>query len=109
MRKLTTGYYRPTKIFKSIPEHIAVMFEDDQTLVALFGASDDPANLADTMECAELFASAPEKVAALKEIESMCDSLMGEWESVLPPYLPEDMMGLFNIREAARTALNPNN
>lgn len=42
---------------------------------------------------------------ALEEVESLCDSEMGDWNCVLPPYIPEEMMGLFNIREAARTAL----
>lgn len=65
-RKLTTGYYTPTESFKSISEHIAVMFEDNQTLVAIVGASDnDPENLAETHEYAELFAAAPETLQKL--------------------------------------------
>ena len=68
-RKLTVGYYRPTESFKSIPEHIAVMFEDDQTLVAIVGASDDnPDNLAETNRYAELFASAPEQADIIREL-----------------------------------------
>lgn len=43
--------------------------------------------------------------SALEEIESLCDSQMGEWCAVMPKYLPDEMMGLFDIREAARTAL----
>lgn len=64
--KLTTGFYRPTDSFKSIPEHIAVMFEDTQTLVAIVGAADDdPDNLTETNEYAELFAAAPETLQKL--------------------------------------------
>lgn len=49
-RKLTTGFYVPTESFKSMPEHIAVMFEDNQTLVAICGAADDPENLSESIE-----------------------------------------------------------
>ena len=76
MKKLTTGFYTPTESFKSIPLHIAVMFEDDCTLVAVVGAADDDAgNLEETNRYAELFAKAPEleaqNVAQAAEIEKL--------------------------------------
>lgn len=56
-------------------------------------------------ELAALRARVAELEHALKEVESLCDSEMGDWDCVLPPYIPDEMMGLFNIREAVRTAL----
>ncbi len=65
-RKLTTGFYRPTESYKSIPEHIAVCFEDDLTLVAVVGASDDdPDHVTESNEYAALFAAAPETLQKL--------------------------------------------
>ena len=67
LRKMTTGFYKPTESFRSIPEHVAVMFEDDCTLVAVVGASDDdPSNLVETHRYAEFFATAPETIADLR-------------------------------------------
>ena len=68
-RPLDTGFYVPTDNFKSIPEHIAVMFKDDLTLVAVLGASDDdPENLSETRKYANLFMLSPELLAALKPL-----------------------------------------
>jgi hypothetical protein len=64
MRKMTTGFYVPTESFKSIPEHVAVMFEDDQTLVSIYGASDDPEHLAESIEYARKFAAVDDLLAA---------------------------------------------
>lgn len=70
-RSLTTGYYTrtPTPTFASIPEHIAVMDADDNTLVALVGsAQDTPENLAESKEAALLFSVAPRLLEALMQI-----------------------------------------
>lgn len=42
---------------------------------------------------------------ALSEIETQCDNGMGEWCSVIPPYLPDDMEVLYDIRENVRALL----
>ena len=78
-KTLVTGYYRPTESFKSIEEHIAVCFEN-MNLVAIVGPSDDdPDNLKETMEYAELFAQAPltrERLSnAQATIERLADAL----------------------------------
>ena len=66
-RKLTTGFYVPTESFKSIPKHIAVMFEDDRTLVAICGAADDdPENVLENMCQARKFAAVDDLLEALK-------------------------------------------
>ena len=68
-RKLDVGTYTPTPAFKSIPEHVAVKFADDDYLVALVGpALDDPKNLEQTLETARLFAAAPELLAACQYV-----------------------------------------
>jgi hypothetical protein len=65
-RKLTTGFYHPTESYKSIPEHIAVCFEDDLTLVAVIGASDDDTDhVLESHQYAQLFAAAPETLQKL--------------------------------------------
>ena len=98
-RKMTTGFYRPTQSFQSIPEHIAVMFEDDQTLVALIGASDDdPDNLAETNRLAELFASAPETLAAqaarIAELELTLTNTLAELQNVASSGDPNVTLGV---------------
>jgi len=105
-RKLTTGFYVPTDSYKSIPEHVAIMFEDDHTLVGVFGASDDdPKNLQETNEYARLFATSPELLKTLIEIEERCEEKMGEWSSVSFAYLPDDMVTLYEVMHAARDAI----
>jgi hypothetical protein len=75
-RKMTIGFYHPTESFKSIPEHIAVMWEDDQTLVAIVGASDDdPDHVTESQEYAELFAAAPETLQKLSHALAQIASL----------------------------------
>jgi septal ring factor EnvC (AmiA/AmiB activator) len=65
-RKLTTGFYRPTESFRFIPEHIAVCFEDDLTLVAVLGSShDDTDHVLESHQYAQLFAAAPETLQKL--------------------------------------------
>jgi len=68
-RKLTTGFYKPTRKFKAIYEHIAVMDADNNTLVAVVGPSQDVAtNLLETVEISRLFAAAPDLLAALEAL-----------------------------------------
>lgn len=70
MKRMTTGFYIPTENFKSIPEHIAVMNEDDQGLIALVGAADEaPEVVQESMECARLFAKAPELLEELNNLQ----------------------------------------
>ena len=101
IRKMTTGTYRPTESFKSIPEHIAVMFEDNQILVALVGASDDdPDNLAETKEIAELFASAPAMLARLSALEAAGEGLIRRMQEEFHHFSDEDKSALAAWREA---------
>jgi hypothetical protein len=57
---LTRGYYRPTDRFRQIEEHVAVMRESDQSLVAVCGPTGDPASEADAL----LYAAAPSLLEA---------------------------------------------
>ena len=86
-RKLTIGFYTPTENFKSIPEHIAVMYEDNQGLVALVGASDEtPEVVKESLETARLFAASPKMIEALKNIKTTADNAQGEWLPVQLAY-----------------------
>ena len=107
-QKLTVAFYRPTESFRSIPEHIAVAFESDMTLVAcLIGASDDtPENLAETNRYAHLFASAPalqkeneRLVGVLESIDGLVQEAMGEWYAISSLYLPIQLLELGRMRD----------
>ena len=64
--KLTTGFYVPTPSFQSIPEHFAVMYEDNHGLVALCGpVDDDPEKNKDSMAYAKKFAAVDDLIKAL--------------------------------------------
>jgi hypothetical protein len=65
-RPLATGTFKTTDAFRSAPAHIAVMFEDDCTLVAVTGYADDPKNVRESIDYARLFAAAPELLSALQ-------------------------------------------
>lgn len=68
-KPLAVGTYKTTETFKQIDEHIAVMFDDDQTLVAVVGAKDElPAIVAESLVYAHLFAAAPKMQEALRKI-----------------------------------------
>lgn len=89
-RKLTTGFYRPTDSFRSISEHVAVCFEDDLTLVAIVGASDDDTDhVLESHQYAQLFAAAPETLKKLSnalarnaELETSNKRLQGFYDDV---------------------------
>lgn len=65
-RKLAIGLYKPTKKFREASSHIAVMFNDDCTLVAITGYADDEKNVNESIDYARLFAAAPELLKACK-------------------------------------------
>jgi hypothetical protein len=68
MKNLVVGYYVPSESFKSIHEHIAVMEDDTQELIAVVGASaDKPANLVETKATARLFSAAPDLLRCLED------------------------------------------
>lgn len=62
-RRLTTGYYWPTKEFRAISEHVAVMDADTQLLVATTGRAFDRESEAD----ARLFAEADNLLQLLRD------------------------------------------
>ena len=91
-RKLTTGFYRPTESFKLIQEHIAVCFEDDLTLVAVVGASnDDPDHVTETNEYAALFASAPDTLQKLSHALARIAELTEETDRANLRIIAKDM------------------
>ena len=52
-----------------------------------------------------LHQAAGDLLEALEAIEEMVDDQMGEWAGVQPPYFPQHLLGIWNIREAARAAV----
>lgn len=70
-RPLSTGTYKTTDTFKSIPEHVAVMFDDDCTLVAVTGALDDEKNVQESKDYAELFSVAPQMAQELEKVVTL--------------------------------------
>ena len=107
MRKLTTGFYVPTESFKNIPEHIAVMFEDNQTLVAICGAvDDDPEHITESIEYARKFAAVDDLLAALKNAR-IALTFYRNWmktHNCDPDYSTEYPFGI-EAEEAARAAI----
>lgn len=67
-RPLTVGTYKATASFQSAPSHVAVMFDDDCTLVAVTGYADDPENVQESYDYARLFAFAPDMLRELRHM-----------------------------------------
>ena len=74
-RPLTVGTYKTSKAFAAAPVHIAVMFDDDHTLVACTGYADDPVNVQESFAYAHLFANAP---ALLEALDRAADAITNE-------------------------------
>ena len=96
-RPLTIGTYKPSKSFLSAPKHIAVMFEDDATLVAVTGYADDPENVQESIAYAKLFAHAPAMLEKLQDAANALSNAQGEWSSVDAAYAPEWTHELKNV------------
>lgn len=76
-RPLTFGVYETTPAFQAIPKHSCVCYADDRGLVAVTGPADDP----ESQRLSELFAAAPELLAAckllIKQYDESGDFVMG--------------------------------
>lgn len=83
-----TGTYKPTPAFNSAPEHIAVCFDDDSTLVAVTGYADDPENVAESIAYARLFAAAPELLDLLEKITTLTDNEVMDKSNALRKIIP---------------------
>lgn len=114
--KWSVGFYVPTKSFRSIPEHIAVMEDlgpdrDFGPLVACFGPSDDE-HVAESRAHAALFVAAPALLARVRALETALGDAMGalieaqgEWGPVSEAYAPESMSALKGAVEDAGAVL----
>lgn len=91
------------------PEHAALTIKPGT--VGIFGTVAElyiPC-LTDDMEereaNARLIAAAPDLLRTLIEIEERADEKMGEWSAVDFAYLPDEMGTLYELRQAARNAI----
>lgn len=68
-RPLAVGIYTASRTFQSQPRHVAVMFTDDNTLVACTGYADysDKKAIDESFAYAQLFKTAPDMLAALEQ------------------------------------------